>query len=101
MRLLGWAVFALFAAVSLACIVPNYWLLWRNLRAKQGEKIPSLVPLMGGLIAILAGRVFMAMQYGPRESWSWWLLLLPLLDPGCYVLYFLVMVPVWKRRGWA
>jgi len=82
-------------AVSLTCIAGNFGLLGREIKAKPGEKTPSLIPIIGGLLGHFALRLC------PLAGWSRWAWLAPLLDPGCYVIYFLVMPIAWRFRGHA
>ena len=95
MRAFEWSLSAVLGAVALFCIAGNYRLLWREIRAKPGEKTPSLIPIVGGLLG------YFALRLCPPPAWSWWAWLPPLLDPGCYLLYFLIMPIVWKARGYA
>lgn len=101
MRTLGWITFAAFAALSAASILGNYLLMWRELRAKRDEKIPSLIPIMGGMTGYVAVRAFFLLQTPPNLSHSWHFFLPALLDPGCYLVYFLIMPLVWKWRGYS
>ena len=93
MRIVAWCVFAVLAAFSLSCIFINYQLFWRSIRAKPGEKVPSMIPIVGGLFGSFAVRVLLALLHGLRESGSWYVFLPALLDPGCYVVGIL-LVPV-------
>lgn len=93
MRIIGWCVFAVLAAPSLSVIFINYQLFWRSMRAKPGERTPSMIPIVGGLFGSFAVRVLLALLFGPRHGWSWAVLLPAALDPGCYVVA-IVLVPI-------
>lgn len=83
--------------VSLLCIGLNYQLLWRSLRAKPGERMPSMIPIVGGATGFFALKLFLGMR-GEYPWWGPWLA--PLLDPGCYVapLPVLLIAGLLRRR---
>lgn len=90
-----WGFAALLGTLSLTCIVPNYLLVWQEIRAKPGERVPSLIPIVGGVLGYFAIRLL------PQPGWSAYAWVAPVLDPGCYLIYFLVMPIVWKLRGYS
>ena len=100
MKIIAWVSLAVLGAGSLCCILSNYLLLWRQIRAKQGEKVPSLIPIAGGLLGFFALRVYFMLKSWPHPVWSWYVLLPLALDPGCYLVHSLVMPVVWKLRGY-
>jgi len=89
MRALAWSLVAVLGALSLCCIAANYSLVWRELRSKPEEKMPSKIPIIGGLLG------FLALWFCPLPGWSRYAWLPPALDPGCYLVYFLAR----KLRG--
>jgi len=95
MRAIEWSLSAVLGALGLFCMAANYRLLWQEIRAKPGGKTPSLIPIVGGLLG------YFALWLCPSVGWSRWAWLPPVLDPGCYLLYFLIMPVVWKLRGYA
>jgi hypothetical protein len=100
MRNIEWGLFAGLGAISLSCILGNYFLLCRQIIAKPGQKVPSLVPFVGGILGYFAVRIFFMLQFELRQDWLGYAVLPAALDPGCYLLYFLVMPVVWKLRGY-
>lgn len=80
---------AVLGLLSLTIIGANYHVLWKQLRAKPGERTPSLIPIVGGLLGFMAWRLSGA-------AWALWA---PLLDPGCYLVYFLIMTAARRIRG--
>lgn len=98
MRIIAWCLIVVFAAMSLACIIPNYAFLWRGLRAKPGEKIPSAIPFMGGLLGFVAVKFYITMRTWPDHGFSWYTLLPAALDPGCYLIALPIMLGVWVYR---
>jgi hypothetical protein len=99
MRIIAWFPVIVLGALSLACIVPNYILLWREIRAKPGEKIPSMIPFIGGVIGFFAVKVFIMLKTWPNPGWSWYALLPPALDPGCYIVPLPILLIAGKLRG--
>jgi hypothetical protein len=99
MRTIAWGLIIVLGALSLSCIIPNYILLWRGIRAKPGEKIPSAIPFLGGMFGFFAVKVFILMRTWPHSGWSWYCLLPAALDPGCYLLPLPIMLVVWTLRG--
>lgn len=84
--------------LSLVIIAGNYIVVWKQLRAKPGERTPSLVPIAGGLSGVLAWRIS-AMAALAQPAWLGWALWAPLIDPGCYLIYLLIMTAARKIRG--
>jgi len=76
-RIIAWLPVIVLGALSLACIVPNYILLWREIRAKAGEKIPSMIPIIGGVFGFFAVKLFIMIKTWPNPGWSWYTLLPP------------------------
>lgn len=99
MKMLAWSPVMVLAALSLLCIIPNYILLWRGLRAKPGEKVPSVIPIVGGLLGFFAVNAFALIKTWPHPSWSWYALLPPALDPGCYIIALPIMLAARMFRG--
>ena len=99
MKTIAWCLIIGLGALSLTCIVPNYILLWRGLRAKPGEKVPSVIPVVGGLLGFFAVRLFVMLKTWPHPRWSWYALLPPALDPGCFLIPLPIMLVVWTLRG--
>lgn len=98
MKTMAWGLFAILGAASLSCILGNYLLLWRGIIAKPGEKVPSMIPFVGGILGFIAAKVFFMLKFGPQHPWFWYALLTAALDPGCYLVYFLIMPVVRKLR---
>jgi hypothetical protein len=98
-RIIAWFPVIVLGVLSLACIVPNYILLWREIRAKPGEKIPSMIPIIGGVFGFFAVKVFIMIKTWPNPGWSWYTLLPPALDPGCYFIPLPILLIAGKLRG--
>jgi hypothetical protein len=67
-------------------LAANYQVLARTLKAKEGEKPPSSLGFVPGVVGSLA--VFFTLpalaKYGVEAPWPWlWILLPLLLDPYC------------------
>jgi hypothetical protein len=98
MRMIAWGLITVLGALSLSCIIPNYILLWQGIRAKPGEKVPSAIPLLGGVFGYFAVKVFIMMRTWPNPGWSWYTLLPIALDPGCYLIPLPIMLVVQTLR---
>ncbi|MBI3565770.1 MAG: hypothetical protein HY079_11280 [Elusimicrobia bacterium] len=98
MKTFAWTFAALLGALSVLLMSLNGMLLWRELRAKPGEKVPSLIPILGGVLGFFAVKLSLAGLTPPRTGWSWWLLLPPFLDPGCYLSSSLIVLAAGRFR---
>lgn len=74
--------------LGLAVILVNYGALLRQLRAAPGQRTPSLIPLLGGLLSYWALRLT-----GTPHAW-----LAAVLDPGCYLVSVPLLLLVRARR---
>jgi hypothetical protein len=101
MSVIEWGLFAILGAIGLSCILVNYLLLGRQILAKPGQKVPSFVPFVGGILGFFAVRIFFDLKFELRQDWLGYALLPAALDPGFYLLYFLIMPLVWKLRGYS
>ncbi len=103
MKIIAWAGVIILGAVSLIAIVINYLYVGLEIRAKQGEKVPSNIPIVGGLLGIFALKGFFMLRAWPSPhavDWSWYYLLPPALDPGCYFAYLVISPVVRIIRGY-
>ena len=100
MKAIAWGLLIVLGLFSAMPIILNYLLVWMEIRAKPGEKVPSMIPIVGGLLGSFAVTFYMKLKMWPtRSGWPLYALLPPVLDPGCYLLYFLIMPIVWKIKG--
>lgn len=98
MRTIVWGLIIILGAMSLSCIIPNYIYLWKGLRAKPGEKVPSAIPFIGGILGFASVKIFITMRTWPEVDWSWYTLLPAALDPGCYLVALPIMMVLWTLR---
>ena len=90
---MGWLFF-------LAGLGVNYRLLRRSLKAKEGERVPSGLGVVPGVIGSIT--VFYTVpalaRYGIEVPWPWLWILLPLvLDPYCMPLFALLLVRRFRK----
>lgn len=99
MKTIAWTFVVVLGAVSAVPIVLNYLLVWQEIRAKPGEKTPSLIPFVGGILGAFAVVFYFKISTWPNPSeWTPYALLPAALDPGCYLLYFLIMPVIRKIK---
>ena len=74
-------VYAAFSLLGLAMLWINAWVWWKAIRAKEGERVPSGFPFMGGFLC--AVMVFLALSVVEQAKvvvpWRWFWILLPFL----------------------
>ncbi len=90
-----WILAAVLGLLAFFIIVVNYLLVFREIRAKPGEKTPSMIPIVGGLLGFFALRASGLASF-PQPGLSRYAWLAPVLDPGCYLIYFL-FVPILRK----
>lgn len=80
-------VIGLFFLLGLAIILANYQLLFKRLLSKPGARLPSMVPIAGGVICALSLHAYFQLPTLPKTTWSWHALLPLALDPGGVVFF--------------
>jgi hypothetical protein len=80
-------------------VAANYQVLWLSLKAKEGDRVPSGLGFIPGVVGSLT--VFFSIptlaQYGIEVPWPWlWILLPLLLDPYCLGAFLLMAFQRWK-----
>lgn len=98
MKTFAWTVAGILGALGALVMALNWTLIWRGLRAKPDEKVPSLIPIVGGALGYFAVKLYFAGLTPPRTEWSWWYLAPVLADPGCYLSSTLIMLAAGKMR---
>src|SRR5690349_21428349 len=98
MWMLRWIIIVPLLCLWLICVIFNYRVLYQHIRNKLthgGERVPSMLPLVGGICLVLIGLLFptMVSQYNIP---TWVMVLICLLDPGSvtYVLFIVIAMPV-------
>lgn len=81
-------------------LVLHYQLLRMSLKAKEGERVPSSLGFVPGVVGSAA--VFFTIpelaKYGIEVPWPWLWILLPLLvDPYCLPIFVLLLIT--RLRG--
>lgn len=89
MKALALAVCGGLGLLAAIIILSNWSLVLREYTGKPGARVPSRIPIAGGLLGSLAILIYVQLPVLPRQTWSWWILLPLALDPGG-VPFFLV-----------
>ena len=87
-----WIISGILGLLSLIVILNNYALMIREIALKPGEKRPSLIPIIGGLLGFFSLRIT-GMAAFPAPGWAGYAWIPPLLDPGCYIV-MIVLMPI-------
>jgi hypothetical protein len=91
MKALAFAVCGVLGLLAAVIIFSNYSLLLKEYASKPGARVPSRIPIAGGVLGSLALYVYVQIPALPQQTWSWWILLPLALDPGG-LLFFVVEV---------
>lgn len=91
MNALVLAVCGAMGLLAAAIILSNWSLVLREYGGKPGARLPSRIPIAGGLLGSLALLTYVQLPALPQQAWSWWILLPLALDPGG-VPFFLVEI---------
>lgn len=87
MRAAAIVVVGLFFTLGLVIILANYQLLFKRLASKPGARLPSMVPIAGGLLCALSLHAYFQLETLPKSTWSWHALWPLALDPGGVVFF--------------
>lgn len=90
-----WILAGVLSLLAFSIIVGNYLLVFRQIRARPGDRTPSMIPIVGGLLGFFALRVSGLASF-PQPGLSRYAWLAPVLDPGCYLIYFL-FIPILRK----
>ena len=93
-----WIISAILGLLSLVVILSNYALMIREITLKPGEKRPSLIPIIGGLLGFFSLRI-PGMAAFPEPGWASYAWIPPLFDPGCYIVLLVLMPIVMALKG--
>lgn len=91
MNALALAVCGVLGLLSAVIILSNYSLVFEEYITKPRARVPSRIPIAGGLLGSLALLTYVQLPALPQQAWSWWILLPLALDPGG-VPFFLVEI---------
>lgn len=102
MRLLIWALGLCVGGFSATVIGANWKLFVLSMRAKPGERTPSMVPLLGGLVGagavLFATKMYAFAHHGQAPAWGRWWWVPVVLDPGCYLVALPIVTAVQLTR---